>query len=271
MKAKNRDQSLSDSRELDGSYDQLTGEWTMCVYVCVCDRLQDEKIQYAKLVIWVRVSSDGSEVSQPVCRASHHPRKKNYVYLFIFCARIFFVAQVYVQVLYFNLYPPSFHGNNIFPVFDPDVSRSSSSSWGDRRESDGEFTAIWPPKTSRIESFTVRVACRCGCVMYVGVWWFGLCSVIWRRQWDFCRLCSAMGDHLTVYTALQGWQHLSDRPDAQTVAPEQAAVLWAEISHVYLNFTCRSLLMWKFKGVDVLRENCNIWAPLNAMWILKTG
>lgn len=27
MKAKNRDQSLSDSRELDGSYDQLTGEW----------------------------------------------------------------------------------------------------------------------------------------------------------------------------------------------------------------------------------------------------
>lgn len=26
MKAKNRDQSLSDSRELDGSYDQLTGE-----------------------------------------------------------------------------------------------------------------------------------------------------------------------------------------------------------------------------------------------------
>lgn len=28
MKAKNRDQSLSDSRELDGSYDQLTGEWT---------------------------------------------------------------------------------------------------------------------------------------------------------------------------------------------------------------------------------------------------
>lgn len=27
MKAKNRDQSLSDSRELDGSYDQLTGKW----------------------------------------------------------------------------------------------------------------------------------------------------------------------------------------------------------------------------------------------------
>ncbi|MED6236353.1 hypothetical protein ATANTOWER_007891, partial [Ataeniobius toweri] len=26
MKPKNRDQSLSDSRELDGSYDQLTGE-----------------------------------------------------------------------------------------------------------------------------------------------------------------------------------------------------------------------------------------------------
>ncbi|AWP14027.1 putative Kv channel-interacting protein 2-like [Scophthalmus maximus] len=29
MKAKNRDQSLSDSRELDGSYDQLTGEMLM--------------------------------------------------------------------------------------------------------------------------------------------------------------------------------------------------------------------------------------------------
>ena len=78
MKAKNRDQSLSDSRELDGSYDQLTGEWTVCV--CVCDRLQDEKIQYAQLVIWVRVSSDGAEMSQPARRASHHPRRKNYIY-----------------------------------------------------------------------------------------------------------------------------------------------------------------------------------------------
>ncbi|XP_074501876.1 A-type potassium channel modulatory protein KCNIP2 isoform X3 [Sebastes fasciatus] len=34
MKAKNRDQSLSDSRELDGSYDQLTGHHLTCNYSC---------------------------------------------------------------------------------------------------------------------------------------------------------------------------------------------------------------------------------------------
>lgn len=140
-----------------------------CVYVCVCvcDRLQDEKIQYAKLVIWVRVSSDGSEMSQPVRRASHHPRKKNYVYCF-FCARIFFVAQVYMQVLYFHFSPLPASMVTTFPPFSFLMCHKVVLPPGGIEErATASLQQSDPPKTSRIESFTVRVACRCGCVMSV--------------------------------------------------------------------------------------------------------
>lgn len=57
MKAKNRDQSLSDSRELDGSYDQLTGECreenlntSGCLGFLPTGLIEDGKIQWAERI-----------------------------------------------------------------------------------------------------------------------------------------------------------------------------------------------------------------------------
>lgn len=100
MKAKNRDQSLSDSRELDGSYDQLTGEWTSvystdgrCVISCW------KKIQYVKLIIYkerVLTNFWWLDMSQPVRHSSHHLTEKRSIQWFYGYPLYIYAVQVYL-------------------------------------------------------------------------------------------------------------------------------------------------------------------------------
>lgn len=70
MKAKNRDQSLSDSRELDGSYDQLTGEWASVTPVVA------EWFASGQYFVEKTRTSGAFEMLQPVRRSPDCSKKK---------------------------------------------------------------------------------------------------------------------------------------------------------------------------------------------------
>lgn len=82
MKAKNRDQSLSDSRELDGSYDQLTGEWASVTPVVA------EWFASGQYFVEKTRTSGAFEMLQPVRRSPDCSKKKKCfkkLLIYVFC------------------------------------------------------------------------------------------------------------------------------------------------------------------------------------------